>query len=170
MRSIIFFFSRAGENYVNRQIQNLPIGNTKIAAQMIQQQTGADLFEIEPAEPYPEDYSACVKRAKEEFQTHARPALKTVPPSTDDYDIIFLGYPNYCGTMPMPMFTLLEKNSFSGKIVLPFCTHEGSGLARSEEDLRKMCPDAEVRKGLAIRGATVEQAQEDILVWLQNNL
>lgn len=72
--------------------------------------------------------------------------------------------------MPMPMFTLLEKNSFSGKIVLPFCTHEGSGLARSEEDIRKMCPAAEVRKGLAIRGATVEQAQEDILVWLQNNL
>ena len=85
----------------------------------------------------------------------ARPELKEYPDSLDAYDTVYLGYPNYWGTMPMPVFTFLEHFDFSGKVIRPFCTHEGSGMGRSEADIRRICPDAVVKKGLAVRGSAV---------------
>jgi flavodoxin len=85
----------------------------------------------------------------------------------DSYDVIYIGYPNWWGTMPMAVFTFLEEYDFSGKTIVPFCTHERSGMGRSERDIKKLCPNAKVLSGLAIRGGNVERADKDITNWLK---
>ncbi len=167
MSSVILYFSRSGNNYVNGTIKNLSVGNTEVAANMLQKLTGADIFKIEPAVPYSTDYSECIEEAKCDLQNGVRPDLKQYPESLDKYDTIYLGYPNYWGTMPVAVFTLLEKYDFSGKTIKPFCTHEGSGMGKSEADIKKTCAGAEVEKGLAIRGANVANAENDIKNWIQ---
>ena len=85
----------------------------------------------------------------------------------DDYSVIFLGYPNWWGTMPMVVFTFLERHNFSGKTIIPFCTNEGSGMGHSERDIKELCHDAKVLKGLSIRGGSVQSAANDISAWLR---
>ena len=126
---LIVYYSRKGENYWDGSIKNLPKGNTEIVAEMIQRAVGGDLFEIDTVKPYSLDYSICKEEAKQELRTNARPALKKYIDSLDKYDTIFVGYPNWCLTMPMAMFTFLERYDLRGKRILPFCTHEGSGMA-----------------------------------------
>ena len=166
MAEMILYFSRAGENYVSGALNYLETGNTKIAAEMIGEMTGAELFEIRPAHPYSEDYNRCIEEARQEQKRDARPELAGYPENLDGVDVIYLGYPNYWGTMPMPVFTLLEKYEFTGKIIYPFCTHEGSGMGHSEMDIRRICPGAEVKKGLPIHGTKVREAKRDIRKWL----
>lgn len=165
MAAIILYFSRKGKNYVNGSIKDLPVGNTEIAAGMIQKLTGADLFKIDPVTPYSDDYSECIEQAKCDLQREARPELKSYPENLNKYDTIYLGYPNYWGTMPVAVFSLLEKYDFSGKTIKPFCTHEGSGMGRSEADIKKICRGAVVDKGLAIHGANVKNAENTIKEW-----
>ncbi len=165
MPALILYFSRKGNNYVNGAIKNLPAGNTEMAARMLSRKTGAELFEIEPRIAYPDDYSECIEKAMQEQKSHARPALKAYPAQLAGCDVVYLGYPNWWGTMPMPVFTLLEHCDFSGKTIKPFCTHEGSGMGSSEEDIRRACPGAIVAKGLAIHGAHVAQAEDAIARW-----
>ena len=155
VKILVAFFSRAGENYFPGGIRSVEKGNTHIAAQMIAQAHGTDLFEIKAAEPYSDVYRACAIRAKQEVDTNARPALAE---DTDisAYDVIFLGYPNWCGTMPMPVWTFLESHDFTGKTIYPFCTHEGSGLANSPADIKKLAPGADIREGFAIKGSQVK--------------
>ncbi|HEX3010705.1 MAG TPA: flavodoxin, partial [Syntrophomonadaceae bacterium] len=148
VKCLIAYFSRKGNNYVSGQIVNLPVGNTEIASNMIQEITGGDLFHIEAVNAYPEDYTETTEAAKQELQTNARPELTGHVGNMDSYDVIFLGYPNWWGTMPMPVFTFLEEYDFSGKTIIPFCTHEGSGLGHSEKDIAKLCPKAKLLKGL----------------------
>ena len=164
--SLILYFSRKGDNYVNGTIKNLPVGNTEAAAQMISKRTGAELFKIEPCVPYSEDYSECLEEAMQDQKRRARPELKAYPTHLTDYDTIYLGYPNWWGTMPMPVFTLLEHGDFFGKTIKPFCTHEGSGLGTSEDDIRHICPGAIVKNGLSIHGANVALSRENIDNWL----
>lgn len=152
MKTLIAFFSRADENYVSGALKMLEVGNTEIVADMIQKETGADVFRIDPVVKYAVDYNACIAEAKEDQRRDARPELSQYLDSIDEYDTIYLGYPNYWGTMPMAVFTFLEKYDFSGKTIKPFCTHEGSGMGRSESDIRKLCSSAKVEKGLAIHG------------------
>lgn len=133
---------------------------------MIGKRTGAELFRIEPCASYPEDYSQCIEEAMRDQKRRARPELKAYPTHLADYDTIYLGYPNWWGTMPMPVFTLLEHCDFSGKTIKPFCTHEGSGMGTSEDDIRRRCPGATVEKGLAIHGANVALAGESLEKWL----
>ncbi len=166
MSKIIMYFSRSGNNYVNGKIQNLSVGNTEIAANIIHKLTDASVFKIEPVVAYSNDYSECIEEAKKDLQQQARPELTAYPDSIAAYDTIYLGYPNYWGTMPMAVFTLLEHFDFSGKTILPFCTHEGSGMGKSEADLKKVCPNAIIRKGLAIHGAFVNQSEEKIIEWI----
>lgn len=168
MPALIAYFSRAGNNYVNGNIVNLPVGNTELAAQMLAQLTESGLYKIDPLLPYSGDYRKCVEQARQDWQHNARPKLKHVPDSLDPYDIIYLGYPNYCGTMPMAVFTFLEQFDFSGKIIKPFCTHEGSGMGGSERDIRRLCPGAKVQKGLAIHGAYAGSALPALKAWIQN--
>lgn len=165
-KKLIAFYSRADENYVNGQIKTLKTGNTEIAAGMIRELTGADLFRIEQRQPYAKDYNECIAQAQSDQRRNDRPELKAYPETIDEYDEIYLGYPNYWSTMPMAVFTFLERFDFSGKIIRPFCTHEGSGMGSSVSDIKKLCPAAEVKQGLAIRGGSVSQAEKEIEAWI----
>ena len=169
-KTLIVYYSRKGENYVNGSIRNLSKGNTEVIAEMIADLTGGDLFEVETVKTYPADYYACIDEAKAELRQGARPELKAYPDSLDGYDTIFVGYPNWWGTMPMALFTLLEGIDLSGKRILPFCTNEGSGMGRSEFDLRKLCPGAIVEQGLSIHGAEAAASKPKVERWLQNQL
>lgn len=165
-KALIAFYSRADENYVNGQIKVLPVGNTEIAAGIIRQLTGAELFKIEQVQPYAESYNECIAQAQDDQRRNARPALKCCPKNLDEYDVIYLGYPNYWGTMPMAVFTFLERFDFGGKTICPFCTHEGSGMGASEADIKKLCPTAAVKKGLAIHGGSAERSEQEIENWI----
>lgn len=159
MAEIIVYFSRNGNNYVNGAIKNLTTGNAEVIANMLQELTNADIFKIEPVIPYSSDYSECIEEAKEDKRHNARPELKSYPKDMDKYDTIYLGYPNYWGTMPMAVFTFLEKYDLSGKTIMPFCTHEGSGMGSSESDIKSMCPNSNVKPGLPVHGANITKEQ-----------
>jgi len=165
-KSLIAYYSRKGENYLNGNIVNLTVGNTEVVAKKIQSLTGSDLFEIDTVKPYPNDYTETTNVAKDEKRGNARPELTATVENIDSYDIIYLGYPNWWGTFPMVVFTFLESYDFSGKTIIPFCTHEGSGIGSSERDIKKLCPDAKVLSGLAIRGGSVNSADNIIKSWL----
>jgi len=166
-KSLIAYFSRKGNNYVAGSIVNLPVGNTEVAAKKIQKLTGSDIFQIKTVKSYPEDYTETTNVAKEEQRKDARPELTETVDNMDSYDVIYIGYPNWYGTMPMAVFTFLEAYDFSGKTIVPFCTHEGSGMGSSERDIKNLCPNAKVLSGLAIRGSSVDRADKDITNWLK---
>lgn len=165
-RCLIAYYSRRGQNYVGGAIVDLAVGNTEVAAAMIQAATGGDLLEIEAVNEYPVGYQETTDVARAELREKARPELRNAPESIDAYDVAFLGFPNWWGTAPMAVFTFLESYDFSGKIIVPFCTHEGSGLGRSERDVAAACPGATVLEGLAIRGGAVHGAEESIRRWI----
>ena len=165
MHALIAYFSRADENYFGGALRTVTVGNTEIAAKLLQEITGADLFKIDPIQPYSKDYNECIAQAQEDQRRDARPELKTYPDSLHDYDTIYLGYPNYWGTMPMPVFTFLEKFDFTGKTIKPFCTHEGSGMGRSETDIQRLCPNAKVECGLAIHGSSAAKSGPALKKW-----
>jgi flavodoxin len=165
---LVAYFSRAGQNYVSGNIKSLPVGNTKAVAQTIARIAGADLFEIEPVKEYPADYTLATEVAQQELRAQARPALKAQFDRLADYDTIVVGYPSWWGTMPMPVFTFLESQNFARKTILPLCTHEGSGLGRSEADIRKACPRATVSAGLALKGSAIAVAEPALRTWLSN--
>lgn len=165
-KSMVAFYSRAHENYVNGTIQELKVGNTEVFAEVIGELTGAELFKIEQEEPYSTNYNECIEQARHDQQCNLRPKLKKYPETLDDYDVIYLGYPNYWSTMPMAVFTFLEHYNFDGKKIKPFCTHEGSGLGGSVADIKKLCPHAVVEKGIAVRGAGVRSARAELEKWI----
>lgn len=167
MHALIAYFSRADENYFGGALRTVTVGNTEIAAKLLQEITGADLFKIDPIQPYSKDYNECIAQAQEDQRRDARPELKTYPDSLHDYETIYLGYPNYWGTMPMPVFTFLEKFDFTGKTIKPFCTHEGSGMGRSESDIQRLCPGAKVERGLAIHGSSAAKAGSALKKWAE---
>lgn len=163
---LVAFFSRTGENYA---VGNIKKGNTHIIAEIIAEKTGGDLFQIKPVNPYPENYTECTEIAKRELNVKTRPAIQDNL-TVEDYDIIFIGYPNWWGDMPMPLYTFIEQHNWQDKIVIPFCTHEGSGLSDTENKLKSTCKGSTVLKGLAVRGTTAqnnqEQTQRSVTDWL----
>lgn len=166
MSSMVIYFSRNGENYFGGQLKNIEKGNTEVIAEYIKDLTGADLFKVEPASDYPEDYMKCIDVAKKEQQNDARPELKETLDDISEYDTIYIGFPNWWGTLPMPMFTQLEQLDFTGKVVKPFVTHEGSGFGSSQRDLKKLCEGAEIKKGLSVPGANVYDAKDTVSNWI----
>ena len=167
MAALIAFYSRAGENYFGGAYRRISVGNTEKAAQMLAEITGGELYHIQQAEPYSEDYQTCIAQAKADLKKKARPAVLNLPDSLDGYDEIYLGYPNYWGTMPMAVYTFLEHYDFTGKTIRPFCTHEGSGLSRTVQDIQKAAPGAVVARGLAIHGSSVDSAKAAIEKWVK---
>lgn len=155
---LIAYYSRTGENYADGRIVNLPIGNTAVIADKIKKLTGGDLFEIKTVKPYPKNYTETTNVASKELHENARPELSKYLSDISDYDFIFLGFPNWWGTMPMPVYTFLESCNFNVKTIIPFCTHEGSGMANSVKDIKSVCPSAIVNKGIAIRGTDVKHS------------
>lgn len=165
MNRIVVFYSRADENYFGGQFRYVEKGNTQKAAEMIAEHTGADLFKIQQKVPYAADYKTCVQQAKADWKNNARPQLAGLPEHFEQYDEVYLGYPNYCGNLPMAVYTFLESFDWEGKIIYPFCTHEGSGMSATEEKIAAVCKGAQVRKGLAVHGSHVEESRDQILNW-----
>ena len=145
------------------------VGNTEIVCDIIQNLIPADSFKIEMNEPYSPVYMTCIDEAKKDLRANARPELTDYPDSIDGYDTIILAYPNYWGTMPMAVFTFLERYDFSGKTILPLCTNEGSGMGKSERDIKKLAPGAEVRKGLPVTGSNAAVSEGSVKRWLSKN-
>lgn len=164
---LIVFYSRADENYVGGVIKNLKVGNTEIVAGIIKDLTGADVFKIEQAVPYSKNYNECIEQARRDRNGDVRPELSALPENIEKYKTVYIGYPNYWSTMPMAVFTFLEKFDFSGKIIKPFCTHEGSGLGESVKDLARLCPNAHIERGLAIHGGSTAKSKKEIEKWIE---
>lgn len=175
---LVVYFSRVGITSFSKDVDTVTsaslnagdaglIGNTEIIANMVQEAVGGDLFQIVTVKSYPENYRETTDVASQEQGQNARPELATHVENMGDYDIIILCYPNWWGTLPMAVFTFLEEYDFSGKTIAPLCTHEGSRLGRSVTDITKLCPQATILDGLAIRGGDVKNAQDEIAGWLR---
>ncbi len=142
-------------------------GNTEVIANMIAEYTRGDMFHVETVTVYPDDYNDLIEVARQEQDNDDRPELASTVENMDGYQTIFIGFPNWWGTMPMAMFTFLESYDLTGKTVIPFCTHEGSALGRSESDIAGLVPDAELLEGLAVRGSNVDNAENEVTSWLE---
>lgn len=153
---LVAYFSRAGENY---GVGNIKVGNTKIVAGMIAAKTGADQFHIETVQQYPDDYDECVALAKKEKEQKARPAIKG-DIRIEDYDVIFIGMPNWWGEAPMALYTFIEKHSWQGKTVIPFATHEGSGMAGMDKRIMEACKGATMLTGFAVYGHEAQNERQ----------
>lgn len=142
-------------------------GNTENFANQIKETVGGDLFKVTPLVPYNEAYNEIVDRAADEQDANARPKIIGLVNNFESYDTIFIGYPNWWGTMPMIMFTFMESYNFNGKTIIPFCTHDGSGLGRSLSDLKLLAPNATILDGLAIKGKRISNSKSDVNDWLK---
>ena len=165
---LVLFFSRTGEQYNVGVIEK---GNTAIVAEMIGEATGADLYEILPADDhYPMTYKELTDVALQEQRDHARPAYAGELPNFDNYDTIFIGAPVWWGDWPMILYTVFESTPLSGKTLIPFSTHAGSGLSGFNRSLAAAYPDCTVAKGLAIAGTDAQnnpdKVQTSVANWL----
>lgn len=142
-------------------------GNTELMAQNIHKMVGGDIVKLETVQPYPEQYRATTKQAKEELATNFYPPLKNTVNDVRAYDLIFVGSPSWWGTFASPVRGFLAQNDFSGKKLVPFITHGGSAMGNSIEDLKSLCPGAIVLEGLAVHGSDVSDAQTEITAWLK---
>lgn len=167
-KNLVVYFSRAGENYVNGNVVDLEVGNTNVAAHMIHSLIDSDIFEVKTIHEYSKVYHQCTLQAKQELENHIHPKILDYVHHFSEYDNIFVCYPNWWSTMPMAMFTFFECHDTAGKNIFPLCTHEGSGMGKSEKDIQKLCPKAHVCKGLAIRGSQVVHSKKKIEEWINN--
>lgn len=166
MSALIAFYSRAGENYFGGSYRHVSVGNTQKVAQMLADLTGGELYQIQQAVPYSEDYQECIAQAQQDLRNDVRPEVLDLPEDLDAYDEIYLGYPNYWGTMPMAVYTFLEHYDFTGKTIHPFCTHEGSGLSNTVHDISRAASGAIVTKGLSVLGSDADKAQDKLKKWI----
>ena len=144
------------------------VGNMQYLAEFVAEETGGDLFQIITEQEYPVAYRDTTDLAKVEQNSNARPALASHVENMDQYDGVFLGFPNWWGTLPQAVMTFLEEYDFSGKTIVPFCSHGGSRLGRGPQDIAALCPGAELLDGLAVSGSAVSGAQSDVQAWLDN--
>lgn len=155
---LVAYFSRADENY---GVGHIKVGNTKIVAEMIATHTGADQFHIETIKPYPADYKACIEVAKREKEQNARPAIKG-DVKVEDYDVVFIGTPNWWGEAPMALYTFIEKHSWQGKTIIPFATHEGSGMGGMDKHILKACKGATMLPGFSVYGHEAQNERANV--------
>ena len=142
------------------------LGNTQYMAQVIAENTNSDIFKIEPSIPYPTDHTTLVNQASEEKQDKARPAIKNKIENLDKYDTIYIGYPNWWGDMPMILYAFFESYDFSGKTIITFNTHGGSGFSNTVSTIRSLEPDANVIEGLSISRDHIQDAEQKIVEWV----
>ncbi|MDE5578225.1 MAG: flavodoxin [Oscillospiraceae bacterium] len=170
-KAITIFFSIKGQTLgAGMKIVEQKKGNTAIAAEFIHNAIGGELFEIEAARVYSKDHMTLINEAKQELQAGTRVEVKKYPESLDDYDTIFLGYPNWWNTMPMVMFTFLEHYDWTGKRIIPFCTNEGSGFGESVRDIKKIAKGSDVKDGITITGSQVKNMENRISAWAKGQL
>ena len=144
-------------------------GNTRGIAEEIQNRTGADLYEIILAHPYTDDYNTVLMEAQEDQHKQARPEIANLPDSIEEYDVIMLGYPNWWASIPMPIATFLESYDFSGKTIIPFCSHGGGRFGQSLTAIAKLAPEARMGEGLAINYSGGASMPADVAEWLDKN-
>lgn len=145
----------------------LPPGNTAKIAQWIHESTGGDMFSIVTVDPYPSDYDECLDEAADEKAQDARPQLKDHIENMDDYDIIYLGLPNWWYTAPMAIFTFIEEYDLSGKTIIPFVAHGTGGLARSVRDITAKLPNSIILEPFGVYRPDVDTAEDDVNEWLR---
>ena len=166
---LVVYFSHAGENYNVGVIEE---GNTARMGKIIAEQMNADIFELVPVVPYSNVYDEVLDQATEEQRTNARPEYMDEIENWDQYDTVFIGFPIWWGEIPNIVYTFMEAYDFTGKAVIPFNTHEGSGQARSQRDIEELLANATVLKGLAVRGSKaqndVEGTGADVANWLKS--
>lgn len=143
-------------------------GNTEALANEIQEQTSADIFKITPQEPYTDDYDTLLDIAQEEQTNDERPAIAETIENFDEYDTVFVGYPNWWGDMPMILYSFFDSYDLSGKTIIPFVTSGGSGFSSTIESIESLEPDATVLEGLSIRDDDAENAAEEVEEWLNS--
>ena len=180
-RILIAYVSRAGENY-NVGVADpdsasaayagyVEKGNTEIVAETIAGLTGGDLYHITTVKPYPDDYASMLTCAQEELDADARPELAGELPNLDNYDVIMIGYPIWHAATPRPVLTFLESCDLSGKVLVPFNTHEGSGQSGTVSEIAASAPNAEMLEGIAIQGKVAqedaERTEEALAEWLR---
>ena len=166
---LVAYFSRTGELY---SVGSITEGNTAIIAKMKANKTGGDLFEIKVAQDnYPSMYTELTEYAQQEKRNNARPEIVGKVENFADYDTIFIGYPNWWGDMPMPVYTFLESYDFTNKNVIPFCTHEGSGLGSTQNKVQNAAKGGKLLNGFAIYGHTAQndrtEADKKVSEWLK---
>ena len=166
-KTLVVYFSRTGENYT---VGTISTGTTAIVGDWIAESVGADVFEIVPVTPYPDSYDECLEVATQEQRSNARPAYVGEVEGWEDYDTVFFGYPIWWDDMPMIAYTFLENHDFTGKTVIPFNTHEGSGQSGTQRTIESLCSGATVIDGLAVRGNTAQNdqaaTQQAVSEWL----
>ena len=163
-KALVVFFSHAGDNYA---VGNIEVGNTKIVADYISELTGADQFEIVTHKYDGMAYTPLINLAQQEANDGELPPYEGEVPDLSQYDTVFIGGPIWWGTYPQVMFTFFKENDLSGKTLIPFATHEGSGLASTVEDVKAAYPNANVTKGFAIYGHEVRTGRAKVEKWLK---
>ena len=146
-------------------------GNTRGVAREIKKQTGFDMVELELVKPYSDDYNTVLKQAQNDQHKQARPALKKKPDAKKwaDYETIIIGYPNWWASIPMPIATLLESYDFTGKRILPFCSHGGGRFGQSITAIAKLAPNAKIGEGLSVHYSGGSSLSKDVAKWLEKN-
>lgn len=165
-KTLIAYFSHAGQNYSRGGIRYLEVGNTQVVAEKLHSMIDSDLFYIDTVKKYPEDHMEKIAVAKAEYEANARPELTAGVKNMEQYDAVILAYPNWWTTMPMALFTFLESYDFTGKTICPLVTHGGSGFSNSLKDIARLCPGATITEGLAINGDDAARCDKDLVVWL----
>ena len=170
-RILVAYFSRADEN--TGGVGYIEKGNMRILAKMAADITKGDLFEIKTVKPYPKEYRPATEVAKQEKENNERPEINGPLPDMSQYDVIFLGYPIWWSDLPMGVYTFLEKENFAGKTIIPFCTHEGSGIGNTERFIAETTK-AKVLPGLEMRGKKAQtqqaEARKDMEKWVNESL
>ena len=166
-KTLIAYFSHAGQNYSRDGIRYLEVGNTQVAAEKLHHMIDSDLFYIDTVKKYPEDHMEKIAAAKAEYEANARPELTARVEHMEQYDTVILAYPNWWTTMPMALFTFLESYDFTGKTICPLVTHGGSGFSNSLKDIARLCPGAVITEGLAINGDDVARCDRELTAWLK---
>lgn len=168
-KTLVVYFSvpdNRDNSYV--EVNGQRLGNTQYMAYVIQENTGADIFRILPKTPYPTDHNELLQVAQEEIRRNARPEIDGTIENFDSYDTVFVGYPNWNADMPYIMYTFFETYDFSGKTIVPFNTHGGSGFSGTQETIAKLEPNATMLEGKSISRNSIEGAEQEIIDWLDS--
>lgn len=168
-KNLVVYFSMP-DNVDNSTvvIDGETLGNTQYMAYVIEETVGADIFRIEPETPYPTDHDTLVDLAKEEQNDNARPKIKDTIENFDTYENIFVGYPNWWGDMPMILYSFFDEYDFSGKTIIPFNTHGGSGFSSTISTIKELEPNAEVLDGKSISRNDIQDAEQEIIDWVKS--
>jgi len=141
-------------------------GNTKVIAGYIKDATGGEIFEIKPVKDYPSDYNILVEQAGKEIKAGYKPELQGKVTDIEKYDVIYVGSPNWWNTIAPPVATFLTTYNLKGKTIIPFVTHGGDGLGNTATDIRKLCPDSDVRTAFCCPGTDVKKVRDDVVKWV----